>query len=191
MTSTLPRTWAIYLPCVIQLATSADCGRTAGGHSEKLGLQATIGSDLSALLTGWVQTVTAGRTVVVMYWLITACLVGGTLLRPKSGAALHEWRAAVASRRSAAFEEGRAPGGRPLSFLAEAQSHFAQFSTRDRTSPAPSRCCTRGDALWMGHEQPITTHGYIEADLQMKRNHCNVFKHQFLLAGFAGRPLTS
>jgi len=25
-------------------------------------------------------------------------------------------------------------------------------------------------ALWMGHEQPITTHGYIEADLQMKRN---------------------
>jgi site-specific recombinase XerD len=24
-------------------------------------------------------------------------------------------------------------------------------------------------ALWMGHEQPITTHGYIEADIQMKR----------------------
>lgn len=23
-------------------------------------------------------------------------------------------------------------------------------------------------ALWMGHEQPITTHGYVEADLQMK-----------------------
>jgi integrase/recombinase XerD len=25
-------------------------------------------------------------------------------------------------------------------------------------------------ALWLGHEQPITTHGYVEADLQMKRD---------------------
>jgi integrase len=24
-------------------------------------------------------------------------------------------------------------------------------------------------ALWLGHEQPVTTHGYVEADLKMKQ----------------------
>ena len=28
-------------------------------------------------------------------------------------------------------------------------------------------------ALWLGHESPATTHGYIEADLAMKENAMN------------------
>ncbi len=31
-------------------------------------------------------------------------------------------------------------------------------------------------ALWLGHESPVTTHGYIEADLAMKQRAMNALQ---------------
>jgi integrase len=31
-------------------------------------------------------------------------------------------------------------------------------------------------ALWLGHESPVTTHGYVEADLRMKERALNAVK---------------
>lgn len=31
-------------------------------------------------------------------------------------------------------------------------------------------------ALWLGHERPVTTHGYVEADLKMKEACLNQLK---------------
>jgi hypothetical protein len=64
---------------------------TASRHSEKLGLQATIGADLRALLMGWVGTKPFSLISWIPYWLITLCVLGGTFLRLHDGQGLEQW----------------------------------------------------------------------------------------------------
>ena len=59
---------------------------TASRHAEKLGLQATIGSDLRALLMGWIPDRPFGRGFVLWYVAITAVLIAAALLRLSQGA---------------------------------------------------------------------------------------------------------
>jgi hypothetical protein len=54
---------------------------TATRHAEKLGLQATIGDDLRALLLGWMPTKSLSTTFLVCYWVVTAGVLLGTWLR--------------------------------------------------------------------------------------------------------------
>ncbi len=54
---------------------------SATRHTEKLGLQATIGADLQALLQGWVQSPGFGKRALWVYWLTTAVLIYGTWRR--------------------------------------------------------------------------------------------------------------
>ncbi|MBR1215774.1 P-loop NTPase fold protein [Bradyrhizobium sp. JYMT SZCCT0180] len=54
---------------------------TATRHTEKLGLQATIGFDLRALLIGWLPKEPISPFLITGYWIITAILLTGTWLR--------------------------------------------------------------------------------------------------------------
>ena len=54
---------------------------TASRHTEKLGLQATIGSDLRVLLMGWIPVRPLGRGFAVWYAVISAALVSAMILR--------------------------------------------------------------------------------------------------------------
>ena len=58
---------------------------TASRHGEKLGLQATIGEDLRALLMGWIPSRVFGLGFIVWYSLITATLIAAVLLRLAQG----------------------------------------------------------------------------------------------------------
>lgn len=58
---------------------------TATRHAEKLGLQATIGTDLAALLKGWMPAKGFNFAFIAAYWFISAVLVSGTWLRLQSG----------------------------------------------------------------------------------------------------------
>jgi hypothetical protein len=61
---------------------------TATRHTEKLGLQATIGADFAALLKGWMPVHGFGPAFNAAYWLISLILASGTWLRLQSGRAL-------------------------------------------------------------------------------------------------------
>jgi hypothetical protein len=61
---------------------------TASRHTEKLGLQATIGSDLRALLMGWIPVRLVGRAFTFWYAVITAGLIAAVILRLAQGAEL-------------------------------------------------------------------------------------------------------
>jgi hypothetical protein len=64
-------------------------------HAEKLGLQATIGSDLQALLVGWMPMKPLGPTFVVSYWIITFVALVGTWLRLTELGSLEVWGHAI------------------------------------------------------------------------------------------------
>ena len=61
---------------------------TASRHSEKLGLQATIGSDLRALLMGWIPHRPFGLAFTAWYTVITAALITAVMLRLAQGSEL-------------------------------------------------------------------------------------------------------
>jgi hypothetical protein len=61
-------------------------------HAEKLGLQATIGADLQALLAGWMPKKLLSRTFVLGYWVITLVALIGTWLRLTELGSLEVWR---------------------------------------------------------------------------------------------------
>jgi hypothetical protein len=61
---------------------------TASRHTEKLGLQATIGSDLRALLMGWIPARPLGPAFAVWYAAITSVLIAAVTLRLAQGAEL-------------------------------------------------------------------------------------------------------
>lgn len=63
----------------------------ASRHTEKLGLQATIGTDLRALLKGWIPTKSLGKLFVLAYWIISACVIAFTWLRFHSGDSVERW----------------------------------------------------------------------------------------------------
>lgn len=63
---------------------------SASRHTEKLGLQATIGSDLRALLMGWIPTRLFGGTFTVLYTIITAGLIAAVMLRLTQGPELKD-----------------------------------------------------------------------------------------------------
>ena len=58
---------------------------TATRHTEKLGLQSTIGTDLAALLKGWIPAEGFGFAFIAAYWLISLILISGTWLRLQGG----------------------------------------------------------------------------------------------------------
>jgi hypothetical protein len=58
---------------------------TGRRHSEKLGLQATIGADLRALLIGWVPIHLLGRGFSIGYGLVSAALIAALTLRFAQG----------------------------------------------------------------------------------------------------------
>jgi hypothetical protein len=64
---------------------------SATRHTEKLGLQATIGADLVALLKGWLPRRLVPRLAVALYAGITAFALFGTWLRLTDGKALQQW----------------------------------------------------------------------------------------------------
>jgi KAP family P-loop domain len=61
---------------------------TASRHSEKLGLQATIGADLRALLMGWIPDRPFGYVFTAWYAVITAALITAVMLRLAQGAGI-------------------------------------------------------------------------------------------------------
>jgi KAP-like P-loop domain-containing protein len=61
---------------------------TGSRHTEKLGLQATIGSDLRALLMGWIPIGLFRRSFTIWYAVITAALISAVMLRLAQGAEL-------------------------------------------------------------------------------------------------------
>ncbi|RXH31120.1 hypothetical protein XH99_10985 [Bradyrhizobium nanningense] len=61
-------------------------------HAEKLGLQATIGADLQALLAGWMPGKSLPRAFVMGYWAITCIVLIGTFLRLTELGSLAMWR---------------------------------------------------------------------------------------------------
>ena len=64
---------------------------TASRHTEKLGLQATIGADLRALLKGWIPRGTFRGAFATWYWIITAGLISAAVLRLQQGAEIEEF----------------------------------------------------------------------------------------------------
>lgn len=64
---------------------------TPNRHTEKLGLQATIGKDLRDLLDGWIPAERFDPIFVLGYWLITACLSLAAILRLGSEVAWSAW----------------------------------------------------------------------------------------------------
>jgi Cdc6-like AAA superfamily ATPase len=67
---------------------------TASRHTEKLGLQATIGTDLRILLMGWMPTEPFSRAFVAGYWSVTVLFLLGTWLRLTGWATIEAWTTA-------------------------------------------------------------------------------------------------
>lgn len=64
---------------------------TPNRHTEKLGLQATIGKDLRHLLDGWIPNNGFPWLFLLGYWLTTACLAGAAILRLDGAASWAVW----------------------------------------------------------------------------------------------------
>ncbi|MFM0557585.1 P-loop NTPase fold protein [Paraburkholderia sediminicola] len=64
---------------------------TPNRHTEKLGLQATIGKDLRYLLEGWIPTGQFDLAFILGYWLITMGLVIAAILRLGGDASWPSW----------------------------------------------------------------------------------------------------